>query len=60
MKTVGDYEYDEKIEIGRGAFGVVYKGRNRTVRYIILLNATQVPFLIKIVFRANVHRCKPN
>jgi len=36
MKTVGDYEYDEKKELGSGAFGVVYKGCNKTVRSITL------------------------
>ena len=34
METVGDYEYElhEGACLGHGAFGAVYKGRQRNVR----------------------------
>lgn len=33
VNIIGDYEYNSKDLIGHGAFAVVFKGRNRKVRY---------------------------
>ena len=34
MDAIGNYEYSKKDLIGHGAFAIVYKGRQRAVRFI--------------------------
>ena len=33
MDTIGNYEYNKKDLIGHGAFAIVYKGRQKNVKF---------------------------
>ena len=34
METIGEFEYSKKDLIGHGAFAVVFKGRQKKVKYV--------------------------
>jgi len=37
MEAVGSFEFNKKDLIGHGAFAVVFRGRHRDVRLVVLL-----------------------